>query len=66
MNNVISYDLKGAARETGLSTAHFERAIKSGDLPARRSSVNDRGEPTGKYLIKAADLKAYIEGLPAA
>ena len=58
----ISYDLKAAAEATGLSESHLKRAIGEGLVKAKRSSDRD-GEPAGKYLIKAADLEAYVDGL---
>lgn len=63
----ISYSLADAATATGLSAKSLLRAITSGHLAAKRSGgLNADDKPTGKYLIKAADLEAYIDGLEAA
>ena len=59
----ISYDLKGAAEVTGLSQSYFKRAIEEGELKAKRSGVDADGNPVGKYVIKATDLKAFVDGL---
>lgn len=59
----ISYDLKGAAAVTGLSESYFKRAIEDGELKAKRSNVDDAGNPVGKYIIKEADLRAFVDGL---
>ncbi len=62
---VISLDINAAARATGLSRSHLSRVLNSGELRGKRSSVNDKtGEPEGKWLIKPADLEAYIDSLP--
>lgn len=60
----LSYDLKTAAEVTGLSESHYKRAIDAGELKAKRSSLDAEGNPVGKWLIRAADLAAYIDGLP--
>lgn len=58
----ISYDIKAAAAVTGLSPSHLKRVIGEGLLKAKRSSERD-GEPVGKYVIREADLRAYVDGL---
>jgi hypothetical protein len=58
----ISYDLKGAAQVTGLSQSHLKRAIGEGLLKAKRSTDDD-GAKWSKYVIRAGDLQAYIDGL---
>ena len=63
MTATLSYSIAGAVEATGLSKAHFERVIKSGELKARKSSRDKDGEPVGKYVILARDLEAYLEGL---
>lgn len=59
----ISYDLKGAAQVTGLSQSHLKRVIGEGLLKAKRSSGKGDGTLAGKYVIRAADLQAYVDGL---
>lgn len=59
----ISYSLEGAADATGLSTSALKRAIKSGHLRAKKSATDADGEPTGVWVIPAASLQAYIDGL---
>lgn len=62
----LSYSIAEAVEATGLSKSHLDREIRAGRLSARKSSISDEGEPTGKWIILAADLAAYVEGLPAA
>lgn len=62
----LSYTISTAAAATGLSTKTISRAIKSGALPAKRSSRADDGEPTGSYLILADSLTAWLDSLPDA
>lgn len=59
----ISYSLKGAAAATGLSPSAIERAIRSGHLRAKKSSKDADGNPTGVWVIPAASLQSYIDGL---
>lgn len=66
MTTPISYSLATAVAATGLSKSHLDRAIRAGHLRAHKSSVDADGEPCGKWVILAADLEAYLEGLPAA
>lgn len=40
------------------------RAIKSGDLPAKRTSRDKQGNPVGKIIIFRRDLEAWLESLP--
>ena len=61
--SAISYDLNGAHAVTGLSPSHLKRAIGEGHLKAKRSGENKDGEPVGKYVIREADLRAYVDGL---
>jgi len=63
MSGVLAYSVTTATAATGLSKSHLERAIKSGHLRARKSGVDEGGEPVGKYVILASDLLAYLEGL---
>ena len=59
----LSYSIADTAAATGLSKSHLERAVRSGELKAKRSSKDSEGEPKGKYVILARDLEAYLEGL---
>lgn len=59
----LSYSVATAVAATGLSRSHLERAIKAGQLKAKKSSLTEDGEPTGKYVILATDLQAYLSGL---
>lgn len=62
----LAYSLKGAAAATGVSTKTIERAIKARRLKAKRSSEDEDGEPAGVYVILAAELIAWLDGLPDA
>lgn len=66
MTAPLSYTLKTAAEATGLTTATISRAIKGGKLQAKRSGLTDDNLPAGSYVILAADLQAWLEGLTAA
>lgn len=66
MTAPLSYTYKTAAEATGLTVATLSRAVKSGHLRAKRSGVTEDGEPTGSYVILAADLQAWLESLAAA
>lgn len=61
---VLAYSIRTAVGATSLSKTHLTDAINRGDLKARRSSKNEKGEPQGKWVILAADLEAYIASLP--
>lgn len=63
MTAPLSYSTTTAAAATGLSKSHLLAEIAAGHLRAKRSGVTEDGEPTGKYLILAADLAAYLDGL---
>ncbi len=62
----LAYSIAKAVEVSGLSRASLDRAIRSGALKARRSTRNEDGEGQGKYLVKHADLEAYIDSLPEA
>lgn len=62
----LAYSIAKAVEVSGLSRASLDRAIRSGQLKARRSTRNEDGEGQGKYLVKHADLEAYIDSLPEA
>ncbi|MCB9376990.1 MAG: helix-turn-helix domain-containing protein [Microthrixaceae bacterium] len=64
MSTQIAYDTRAAAAAIGVSESHIGRAIRSGQLPAKRSGkTNKDGEKTGKYLIAHDDLVAWFNGL---
>lgn len=63
MTTPLSYSMAGAAAATGLSRSTLERAIKSGDLKAKKSAVDEDGYPCGVWVIPATALEAYIDGL---
>lgn len=62
----LSYSIATATAATGLSKSHLDRAIRAGDLKARKSSRNKDGEPTGNWVILAHDLQGYLDSLPEA
>ena len=63
--NALAYSLKDAAALCGVSTELLRQAIKSGDLPAKRTFKSPPGEPPkGRTLILRRDLEAFLEGLP--
>lgn len=61
----VSYSLKEASAATGLSRSYFDQKIRDGALKAKRSAEPDEitGKSRGTYVIKAADLEAFIDGL---
>lgn len=63
----LSYTRREAAQVASVGVDTIDKAIGSGALPARKTSISAvTGEPAGKILILAADLHAWLEGLPAA
>lgn len=66
MSTVLAYSVAGASKDTGLSPSFLKQAINRGALKARRSSVDENGNPVGKYVIFPADLEAYLASLPEA
>lgn len=60
----LAYSTATASAATGLSKSHLDRAIRTGELKARKSSRSDKGEPQGSWVILAADLDAYLHSLP--
>jgi excisionase family DNA binding protein len=66
MSAPLAYTIATAAEATGLSRQTIDRAIKSGRLRAKRTSVTADGEPAGSYLILADSLHAWLESLPDA
>lgn len=63
MTTPIAYSLATAAEATGLSRSHLERAIRTGHLRAKRTTVDADGKPAGKWVIKAEALTAYVDEL---
>lgn len=63
MSTALAYTLTSGSEATGLSRKTLERAIKSGALRAKRSSVTEDGEPAGPYVILAGDLQTWLDGL---
>lgn len=55
----LAYSVDEAAAASSLSRREIDRAIKVGDL-----AVKAAGASGGKRLILAADLQAFLEGLP--
>jgi hypothetical protein len=62
----LAYSVATACAATSLSKSQLDRAIRAGLLKARKSSTTEDGEPTGKYVILADDLEAYLASLPEA
>lgn len=62
MTTAYSLDLGGAAAHVSLGKDTIKQAIARGDLPAVRSSEGR----TAKYVIKVADLEAWVDGLTPA
>lgn len=60
----LSYTLEQAAELTGLSRDSIYKAVKSGRLPAKRTSARDDGRPSGKIIILRKNLEAFLESLP--
>ena len=59
----LAYSIKTASEETGLSTSYLDRAIKAGELRAKKSGRTKDGEPVGKYVILATALESFLEQL---
>lgn len=59
----LSLTREEAAEACGVKLDSIRRAINTGKLRAKRSSVNAKGEPCGKYLIPIAALEAWLAGL---
>ena len=60
----LAYSLDEAAMLSGMSRTLLYRAIKSGDLPAKRTSRDRLGNAVGKIIILRKDLEAWLEALP--
>jgi hypothetical protein len=64
-DQALAYTLKDAARICGMSEALLYRAVKSGDLPAKRTSQRDPKEaPTGRILVLRSELENFLNNLP--
>lgn len=63
---VLSYSLPGAVLATGLSRRTLERAIATGKLRAKKSTVDANGDPAGVWVIPASALAKFIDELPDA
>ena len=47
-----------------MSETLLYRAIKAGDLPAKRTTLSTTGEPRGLIIVLRRDLEAFVENLP--
>lgn len=63
-DGILAYTIEQAAYVTGLSKAAIYRAVKSGELPAKRTAKNSLGEPAGRILILRHQLEVWLENLP--
>lgn len=64
MTEPITYTTVTAAAATGLSKDLIERAIRAGELKAKRTGkTNDEGKQTGRYLITRGALDDWIDSL---
>lgn len=59
----VSYSMAGAVKATGLSRSTLDRAIRTGRLRAKKSGIDENGEPAGVLVIPADSLRAFIDGL---
>jgi hypothetical protein len=65
MSVKLAYSMKEAVAATGLSATSLDVAIRTGKLRCRRTVKDEEtGVVTGKRLILAADLQAYLDALP--
>lgn len=55
--------MAGAVAASGLSKSTLERAIRSGRLRAKKSDVDNDGNPCGVWVIPATSLAAYIDSM---
>lgn len=63
--DALAYNLIEAAQVTGLSKDSLYRAVKSGELRAKRTSSDKvTGQPTGKILVLRRDLEQFLDELP--
>ncbi|WP_414690691.1 helix-turn-helix domain-containing protein [Nocardioides sp.] len=63
----LAYTVDDAARVCGVSREMILRAIRAGNLPAKRTHHSGPDEPPrGKHLIMRSDLEAWLSSLPDA
>jgi excisionase family DNA binding protein len=63
LSDRIALTRQEAAEVTGVSLDTIIRAIRSGELKAKRSGKDKKGQPAGKYVIPVKAIEAWIEGL---
>lgn len=64
-DGALAYTLEQAARMCGMSKDLLYRAVKSGELPAKRTTPGKNGGlPSGKIIILRRELEAWLENLP--
>lgn len=66
MTTRLAYSLAQAAETTGLSRRFLEGAIKEGKLRSKTTRLDADDKPSGRRLILASELQAYLDGLPDA
>lgn len=66
MNIKLALSTEEAAEACAVSKDVIKAAIRRGDLPAKRSGRRENGTGAGKYLIRVADLEAWLDSLEAA
>lgn len=59
----LAFTIPEAAQSAGVTDKTIRTAINAGHLRAKRQSVDKNGDPCGKYLIPAASLEAWLDGL---
>lgn len=59
----LAYGRKEAAAMCGVSVDLIDKAVASGARRAKRTAVDKYGRPAGLYLIRVADLEAWLDGL---
>lgn len=60
---VLAYSMPGAVKATGLSRNTLMKAIGSGKLKAKKSDLDEYGNPVGVWVIPADALRDFIDGL---
>lgn len=65
MSVAVSYNVATAAAATGMSRSAIKKAIASGALRAKATSVDDDSKRvTGIYVIPSKALEDWIDGMP--
>lgn len=59
----IALTIPDAAKAVGVTDKAIRAAIHAGHLKAKRQSITEGGEPTGKYLISVKALETWFDGL---